>query len=446
MNTAGNVRMFSPYLLCASLIFVYYPIYFIYSNSHSAITNLYLISNFTSCTLDLHHCFNWNSPCKNSTAIYIYPQNEGSWLDQSTLLRYLFSNVNDLNKFERRIEFALRSDPSFTITSDPTKACLFVPRIACLSVNSCAFPRVFARSRLLQLPYWDNGRNHILLDHGDEPFAHIASGNGAEIRMRSASSKQFYRENFDIAISLRPKMTTYGDVLRGGVNFASKNRPLLIGFLGAPTTNSQPPAKNLRMLLMKLHDPEKRIDVTVRSPKCKVPCQKHQPEYYQQYKSILLRSKFQLVPRGQGLHSHRLLESIASGSVPIILADNIVLPFNDLIPWEKAVIIVKEKNWNKVPKIALTHLSKVHEMQCAGLAIYRNFFLRPYGTINLSFRILQRNIRRNSKFQGESALNMEPLLLPWEVGKPVPKKPSFCTSSVSAQDIEMRVQKLNMET
>ena len=101
VNTAGNVRMFSPYLLCAFLIFVYYPIYFIYSNSHSAITNLYLISNFTSCTLDLHHCFNWNSPCKNSTAIYIYPQNEGSWLDQSTLLRYLFSNVNDLNKFER---------------------------------------------------------------------------------------------------------------------------------------------------------------------------------------------------------------------------------------------------------------------------------------------------------------------------------------------------------
>ena len=55
------------------------------------------------------------------------------------------------------------------------------------------------------------------------------------------------------------------------------------------------------------------------------------PEYWSSYNDQLLESKFQLVPRGLGLHSHRLLESIRAGSIPVLLSDGYVLPFDSII-------------------------------------------------------------------------------------------------------------------
>ena len=425
-------------ILALFLATLLYPLYFLYINNHDRQQIQYTYSNLTNCTFDAPHCFDWSS-CTHSTAIYIYPPSASSWFIRS--YKHWFSNTDDLHKYDRRIDHALRSDPTLTITSNPHKACLFVPPIACLSVNRCAVPRIFAGPALRQLPYWNtHGRNHVVLDHGDDPFAYVSSGTvdgitGAEIRIRSASSTQYHRPGFDIGLSLRPKLSVYSTVARGGGTHQSSRRPLLLGFLGAPTTRSK-----LRRRLSALHDANKNIDVTVRPPKCPVPCPRHSPEYYDEYRSILLRSKFQLVPRGQGLHSHRLLEALASGSVPIVLADGIVLPFAELIPWHKAIIQVPEKEWSLVPSIALAHLNQVQEMQCAGLTIYRHFFLRPHGTISLALRLLQRNIRSKKFFKGKK--KHVPLLTPWPIGTPKPASPSFCTSSLRAQEIEEIVETL----
>ena len=54
------------------------------------------------------------------------------------------------------------------------------------------------------------------------------------------------------------------------------------------------------------------------------------PEYWSSYNDQLLESKFQLVPRGLGLHSH-VYSSIRAGSIPVLLSDGYVLPFDSII-------------------------------------------------------------------------------------------------------------------
>ena len=440
--------------LVAAFAVLVFPCYFLWHEQHSYLLDQYLGLHplLSNCTFDNKDCFDWTGPCQHSTKIYIYPRSEGSWFENSFVGR-LISNSDEIQKFDARVDRALRADPSLTITSDPGEACLFVPRIACLSVNQCDLPPILARTRLQHLPYWNNGLNHVLLDHGDDPFSYgTTSGVGYEIRIRSASSAKYHRKGFDIGISLRPKLSVYGHIVQGGGMHAASNRLLLLGFLGAPTTTS-----GLRQSLLQLHAPQDAIDIRVRPPKCPVPCLRHTQEYYDEYRSILLRSKFQLVPRGAGLHSHRLLESIAAGTVPIVLADGMTLPFHEIIPWEEAILIVPEKDWRMAPAIAREHIDNVAEMQCAGLAIYRHFFLRPYGTINLSFRLLQRRLHRLRRLRRRSATDSQtirnqrttlakdpPLLPSWSFGKPVPRQPSFCATSKRAQVIEDIVEQINM--
>ena len=208
-----------------------FPAYFLWNERRSSLLQTFAKhSHLSQCTFDSPRCFNWTGPCSQSISIYIYSPGESNGWFESLLLHQLISvlflSKEEMYKFEQRVEFTLRSDPSLHITSNPAEACLFVPRMACLSVNKCAVPEIFASARMRQLPHWDNGRNHIILDHGDDPFAQIFSGQGAEIRMRSASSTVFHRSNFDVGLSLRPKLSAYSTVVRGGEQHASLQRPV----------------------------------------------------------------------------------------------------------------------------------------------------------------------------------------------------------------------------
>lgn len=78
------------------------------------------------------------------------------------------------------------------------------------------------------------------------------------------------------------------------------------------------------------------------------------------YNNILLNSKFSLCPSGSGPNSIRFWESLASGSIPILLADTLDLPYN--IEWEKAILIIPEKNYHKIPYI-LKNISEEEEKE-----------------------------------------------------------------------------------
>lgn len=78
----------------------------------------------------------------------------------------------------------------------------------------------------------------------------------------------------------------------------------------------------------------------------------HPVTYYED----MQRSIFCLCPLGWAPWSPRLVEGVIFGCIPVIIADDIVLPFADAIPWEKIGIFVDEKDVPSLDKI-LTAIS-----------------------------------------------------------------------------------------
>ena len=90
------------------------------------------------------------------------------------------------------------------------------------------------------------------------------------------------------------------------------------------------------------------------------------------YNKLLLESRFSLCPSGSGPNSIRLWESLACGSIPIILADTLELPIHEL--WDKAILRIKESDISKIPDILSTiDESKEKEMRSNCIELYKYF-------------------------------------------------------------------------
>jgi glucuronyl/N-acetylglucosaminyl transferase EXT2 len=51
--------------------------------------------------------------------------------------------------------------------------------------------------------------------------------------------------------------------------------------------------------------------------------------------SLLQRAKFCLVIRGARLGQPTLLEALAAGCIPVMCADSLVMPFQDVLDWRR---------------------------------------------------------------------------------------------------------------
>lgn len=66
----------------------------------------------------------------------------------------------------------------------------------------------------------------------------------------------------------------------------------------------------------------------------------HPTTYYED----MQRAVFCLCPLGWAPWSPRLVEAVVFGCIPVIIADDIVLPFADAIPWEEIGVFVAEED------------------------------------------------------------------------------------------------------
>lgn len=81
------------------------------------------------------------------------------------------------------------------------------------------------------------------------------------------------------------------------------------------------------------------------------------------YQAEIVRSVFCLCPLGWAPWSPRLVESVALGCVPIVVADGIRLPFPDAVPWPEISLAVAERDAARLGpilgRVAATNLSAI---------------------------------------------------------------------------------------
>jgi len=117
------------------------------------------------------------------------------------------------------------------------------------------------------------------------------------------------------------------------------------------------------------------------------------------YNEALLRSNFSLSPSGSGPNSIRLWESLACGSIPVLLADTLDLPEHEL--WYDAIVKVKERDSGKVPEIlSAIPEARVREMRKNCLKIYQDF---KENFLNINVKL---NMVMFTNCHGEKYINM----------------------------------------
>ena len=147
------------------------------------------------------------------------------------------------------------------------------------------------------------------------------------------------------------------------VSIEEKERDLLFSFVGSVTTHMT--RRNLVNLF-----PENCKDSGVHWALEKGLDSKIKDNY----KNLLSRSVFSLCPRGTGISSVRIFESMASGAIPVIIANGYRPPLNNFINWKEISIFVKENEINNIKNILKSKSpSETKEMKEKMKDVYDNF-------------------------------------------------------------------------
>lgn len=167
------------------------------------------------------------------------------------------------------------------------------------------------------------------------------------------------------------------------VKFAEKERKYLYSFVGA--YNPQWYLTDIRKRIYEAKHPdncivkntkmwhfEKMVYSKLQNVKGNINSGENESRSRSNYNKILLDSRYSLCPSGSGPNSIRFWESLGAGSIPILLADTLVLSEHSL--WEESILRVKESDLDTIPHL----LSKIDEEEekrrrenC--LAIYEYF-------------------------------------------------------------------------
>lgn len=75
------------------------------------------------------------------------------------------------------------------------------------------------------------------------------------------------------------------------------------------------------------------------------------PSKFISYHDAMQRSTFTLCPAGYGRWTFRFVEALLLGSIPVLLSDDYVLPFADVISWDKYCYVFKEKDLFALPEM-----------------------------------------------------------------------------------------------
>lgn len=279
-------------------------------------------------------------------------------------------------------------------TPDPTQACFLVPSIDTLNQNRFR-PRPTSQA-LKSLPYWNNGENHLIWNM--VPGAPPDYSTVVELELGHAMvagaglSSWTYRQSFDLSLPIfSPQAGVLGD---------SSLRPHYSRswFLISAQTNIHAEyltelralARESSQLLLLEQCPQGNYSVRCSSGAS-------QDMFF--YPQILQGASYCLVIRGARLAQPILLDAMAAGCVPVIVADSLVMPFQEVLDWKRAAVFIAEEEFGGLlDTLRFISDDRLIEMQKNGRYLYENYFSGMEVITNTALDILnQRVFPQNSK-------------------------------------------------
>jgi hypothetical protein len=114
------------------------------------------------------------------------------------------------------------------------------------------------------------------------------------------------------------------------------------------------------------------------------------------FASLLQRSRFAFVPRGDALFSYRLFETMAAGAVPVIFSDGWVLPFSELLDWSEFSLHLPENQAGRCLEVLRSIPDEtVLKMRRKALWVYQQFFSSVEIQISCLLRLLSDRLRKS---------------------------------------------------
>lgn len=293
-------------------------------------------------------------------------------------------------------------------TPDPRLACIFVPSIDLLNQILVEDTKL-AGQALNELPYWNRaggGQNHLVFNFvpGSAPnFNRVLDVSVDKSIVAGAGFDSWtYRPGFDVSLPLyspqqelcrngrgeaevrehflvSPQLNLYENHRFVLQNMAYKHRDVLVlqrckANVVIPSSSSSVEDhshKSPKKITNQNNREQRQLD---RDWRCAMTGENAEMQLIE-YPLILSRAEFCLVIRGVRLAQLNLLEALASGCIPVIVADNIVLPFVEKIDWKLVALQVREAELaNLVTILREVSQARKDELRMFGGFIYEKYF------------------------------------------------------------------------
>ncbi|CAA0830364.1 Probable glycosyltransferase [Striga hermonthica] len=238
-------------------------------------------------------------------------------------------------------------------------------------------------------PYWNRslGSDHFMLschDWGPELSKSLPELFDNSIRaLCNANTSEGFRPEKDVSI---PEINLPGGRTTGLVGGPSPSkRPILAFFAGGV----HGPIRPVLLEHWENKDPDVRVH-------------KYLPKNVS-YSAMMRKSKYCICPSGYEVASPRMVEALYTGCVPVIVKDNYVPPFSDVLNWKSFSVEIPVGEISNLKRILNGISSRQYiRMQRRGVAVRRHFEvnLRPkrydvFHTVLHSVWLRRLNVRLN---------------------------------------------------